>query len=164
MTNNLNNHKSKYFLIYYIGAAIIGVGIIHLAYTTVQKSFTSPSKYIESSNAHRASGNYKAALDALNTAIKLDSKNPQLYIERAEVRDKLGDELGFIEDIKKAIQIDPNNKGSYLLNFTSWNGDSNARLKRYNQAIQIDPNNYQLYLGRGELRHYSLNDNDKKEL
>jgi tetratricopeptide (TPR) repeat protein len=118
MTSNLDNHKSKYSLIPYIGAAIIGVSIIWFNYT----NFTSSSEYIESSNAHRASGNYKAAFDDLNTAIKLDSKNPQLYIDRAEVREKLGDESGVIEDYKKAIQIDPNNKDNYLFNLTSsWN-------------------------------------------
>lgn len=145
MTNNLNNHKSKYFLIYYIGAAIIGVGIIQFADTSVKKFFTSQSKYIEQIYTYKASGNYKAALDALDTAIKLDSKNPQLYIERAEVREKLGDESGFIEDYKKAIQIDPNNKDNYLLRLTSQNSDPKTQLQRYNQAIQIDPNNYQLY-------------------
>ncbi len=68
MTSNLDNHKSKYSLIPYIGAAIIGVSIIPFAYTTV-KSSISLSNYIESINAHRASGNYKAAFDDLNTAI-----------------------------------------------------------------------------------------------
>ncbi|MEH2323124.1 MAG: tetratricopeptide repeat protein [Nostoc sp.] len=96
MTNNLNNHKSKYFLIPYVGGAIIGVVIIQSAFTTL-KSFTSPSKYIEQSSTYKASGNYKAALEALNTAIKLDSKNPQLYIDRAEP--------GFLTTKKKTLGL-----------------------------------------------------------
>ncbi|MDM9581274.1 tetratricopeptide repeat protein [Nostoc sp. GT001] len=116
MTSNLDNHKSKYSLIPYIGAAIIGVSIIWFNYT----NFTSPSKYIKSSNAHRASGNYKSALDDLNTAIKLDSKNPQLYIDkaiqlnaknattynnRAFLRYDLGDKQGAIKDWQQAANL-----------------------------------------------------------
>ncbi len=146
MTNNLNNHKSKYFLIPYVCVAIVGVIIIQFTYST----FTSPSKYIEQSNTSKASGNYKAALDALNTAIKLDSKNPQLYIDRAEVREKLGDESGFIEDYKKAIQLNAKNATFYSnrAEVRYGLGDKQGAIKDWQQAAN-------LHLEQGDTKKYA---------
>ncbi len=155
MTSNLDNHKSKYSLIPYIGAAIIGVSIIPFAYTTV-KSFISLSNYIQSSNDLRAAGNYIAALDALNTAIKLDSKNPQLYIDRAEVRDKLGDEQGALQDYNKAIELDPKSSIAYTvragLRLELW--DNQGALQDSNLAIKLAPEFDVAYNNRGLARRY----------
>jgi len=93
---------------------------------------------------------YKAALDDLNKAVKLEPRLTGLYINRAFLRYSLDDYFGAMADYDYAIQLEPLNSVALfnrgLLEMEV--GDNDKALRDYNTLLSIDPDNYRALYNR----------------
>lgn len=60
-------------------------------------------------------GEYLAAIESYNQALKLNANDTSAYVGRGRARFALGDKQGAIEDFTQALRIDPNDASVYRL-------------------------------------------------
>lgn len=93
---------------------------------------------------------FKAALDDLNQAVKLEPRLAGLYINRAFLRYSLDDYFGAMADYDYAIQLEPLNAVALfnrgLLEMEV--GDNDKALHDYNTLLSLDPDNYRALYNR----------------
>ena len=82
-------------------------------------------------------GNYKEALDKINSAIEIDSSKSFAFVVRGKIRANLDDDLLAIEDFSHAIILNPKNTSAYFqkgISFSLLNKEDSA-IAYFNYAI-----------------------------
>jgi tetratricopeptide (TPR) repeat protein len=103
----------------------------------------------------------RAAIQALNKAIQLNSRYMAAYFFRAVVYQQLQEFRQSLSDYNQAIALDPKVATAYynrgLLKEDKLN-DIQGALADYNQAISLNPQDDRAYANRGILKKNKLND------
>lgn len=103
-------------------------------------------------------GDTKLALQNLDKAIALDSKDALIIADRGRILEMTGDEFGALRDYDKAIQLDPQNaelynmRGEYNVRFNY----ASLALNDFTKAIQLNPQFLLAYFNRASV-YYMLN-------
>ena len=99
-------------------------------------------------------GEFEKALDDLNEALRLDTRESGYYINRGLVRYQLNDLRGAMADYDQVISIDSHNLiarfNRGLLRFQV--GDNNRAIEDFDVVIEMEPDNYMAYYNRALLR------------
>ena len=93
-------------------------------------------------------GEYSQAIEILNEAIQLDSKNSMAYFQRACAYAKLNQAKPMLADLNIVIELDPQNSMAYFDRGLAYQalGNVPAAAKDYQTAVQLDPWNQQARL------------------
>ncbi|MFH2094973.1 MAG: tetratricopeptide repeat protein [Bacteroidota bacterium] len=96
-------------------------------------------------------GDFKAALEDYNKAVKLDPTYERFYSNRGSAKESLGDYQGALDDFNKAIELNPVFPTPYLNRgiVLSKTGDYPGAIKDYTKTIELDPGCCDAYLSRG---------------
>lgn len=99
-------------------------------------------------------GNYKAAINYFNRAIKINSNYALAYNRRGDAFYRLGDYDKSQADSSEAIRLNSKDANSYYdRGFSLYSlGNYNGAIADYNQAIELDANNADIYYARGLAR------------
>lgn len=99
---------------------------------------------------HSNGGDYKAALDDLNEAVRLQPRMAGLYINRAYLRYSLNDYFGAMADYDYALQLDPANPTALFnrgLLLAEVNANDRA-LDDFSGVLDLEPDNYRALYSR----------------
>ncbi len=101
----------------------------------------------------KAHNDYKAALDDMNRAVKLEPKRVEYYINRALIRYHNDDLRGAMDDYDYVILLDPANTMTYYNRglLRAQVGERNYAVEDFSQVIKREPHNYHAILNRAIL-------------
>ncbi|HOY31758.1 MAG TPA: tetratricopeptide repeat protein [Bacteroidales bacterium] len=98
---------------------------------------------------------YKAALEDLNVAIRLDSSEAEMYSDRGMAYSQTGDTAAGMRDFNKAISMNPNLSKAYanraVLKVNM--GNLNGGLEDINKAVSMDPKDSEALRNRGGIKN-----------
>jgi len=98
---------------------------------------------------------YQSALDAFNSAVRINSDYPQAYYQRGLVRMKLGLSKG-VHDFNKALACQPTFYQAYLARaaYYSMNKRYAKAIMNCNEAVKIKPQSVRAFLYRGAIKYH----------
>ncbi|MEN2981405.1 MAG: tetratricopeptide repeat protein [Thermus sp.] len=111
-----------------------------------------PLLYSERGLYYLLSHDLDQALEDLNRAIELRSKEAGLYVNRGAAYVNKGDLDRAIADYNRAIELDPRNVEAHVNRGNAYaeKGDLDRAIADYNRAIELNPERTEAYYNRGE--------------
>ncbi|MFH2141759.1 MAG: tetratricopeptide repeat protein [Bacteroidota bacterium] len=109
-------------------------------------------------------GNYKAAIEKYNEALKINPKSSTALYEIAYSLFAMNDFKTSIEYCNKTLKIDKNHQDAYVVMGSSYDmsGDVKKSIKTYKKGLKRNPQSYLLQFNLG-LSYMGLNDYSKAE-
>ena len=101
----------------------------------------------------KAHQDYKAALEDMNMAVRLEPKRVDFYVNRALIRYYNDDLRGAMDDYDYVLMLDPVNTMTYYNRglLRAQVGERNRAVEDFTQVIKRDPHNYHAILNRAIL-------------
>lgn len=134
----------------FIYTVIIGSIILPITYVFIELRVKT---LYEKASSHIELGQYQAAIENLNHAIRFNPTHAVIYNDRAYAYFEIGEYDKAIKDINHAIRLDPNytkayrNRGNFYFDL----GNYQAAIENFNQAIELNPNHPLAYYYRGNV-------------
>ena len=128
---------------------------ITLEINSADQKLSANQKVLDAHNLIIA-GEYPKAIEILNEAIQLDSKNSMAYFQRACAYAKLNQAKPMIEDLNIVIELEPQNSMAYFdrgLAYQAIRRIDDA-IADYQTALQLDPWNQQARLRLEECQRF----------
>lgn len=122
-------------------------------------------------NSYYRLGDYRAAIENYNQALKLNPKSAKAYLMRGNAHYEIGQNSGArdreykaaIGDYNKALRISPQESEAYLkrgiiryhfaIYSTDPDRDYKAAINDFNHAVRINPDNAKAYVKRGIVKY-----------
>jgi tetratricopeptide (TPR) repeat protein len=98
-------------------------------------------------------GDHEGALQALNTALRLDPDQPSYYVARGTVLDYLARSDEALSDYNRAIRLDPKYAQAYYERAITYRdrGELGRALRDFERAIGLDGSHHQAYAYAAEV-------------
>jgi len=128
----------------------------------IEKNKDFPMAYAQRAYQYYIDGNYTAAIEDYNSAIRLDPNNSEYFLERGMLYEKIDQTDNAIRDFKTALKYDINN---FQIWYNLGNAyfrieDYNLSIEYYSEAIEINPQMPELYYNRS-ITFYNLKEVEK---
>jgi tetratricopeptide (TPR) repeat protein len=116
------------------------------------KKIIAAEAYLDRALTHRRMGDYQAALNNIQQALKLNPDYMLAYVQRGNLHCDLGDRAQGMADYARAIALRPDYPGTYNNRAVEAMaaGELEAAIADFNIAIQLNPDYEKPYLNRGE--------------
>jgi tetratricopeptide (TPR) repeat protein len=124
--------------------ALAAVAVASTACTTVVRP-------VDRGIAYYNSGQYLAAIDAFNVAVRQAPNSADVYNNRAIARVRVGDLTGAVEDYTRAIALAPYDAELYFNRGNAFvaSGQYAAAVADFNRAVQVSPAYARAWFNRG---------------